>query len=206
MPLPGSSPVSSAFPKNRSGRLPASFRERDFSRGRFRDCSYFLMFRPPSLLASRIAPTAVSFPTGQLRRLHPSRTCVVAFARIGYAIGRLQAINRTGTLTPLDSQFCRLLPIPIARSINHDDSIVLTPLNPLNTAIKRGVLVPRWSQRMNWSQCTSVGRRQLNQRCVPDGLTESLFSAIITLDVSPFFGRGFNLRTPKCALIAWGWW
>src|SRR5438034_7477786 len=77
---------------------------------------YFLMFRPPSLLASRIAPTAVSFPTGQLRRLHPSRTCVVAFARIGYAIGRLQAINRTGTLTPLDSQFCRLLPIPIARS------------------------------------------------------------------------------------------
>src|SRR5438876_10902441 len=68
---------------------------------RFRDCSYFLMFRPPSLLASRIAPTAVSFPTGQLRRLHPSRTCVVAFARIGYAIGRLQAINRTGTLTPL---------------------------------------------------------------------------------------------------------
>src|SRR3989442_1501189 len=69
------------------------------------------MFRPPSLLASRIAPTAVSFPTGQLRRLHPSRTCVVAFARIGYAIGRLQAINRTGTLTPLDSQFCRL-PLP----------------------------------------------------------------------------------------------
>ena len=114
MPLPGSSPVPSAFPQNRSGRLPASFRERDFSRGRFRDCSYFLMFRPPSLLASRIAPTAVSFPTGQLRRLHPSRTCVVAFARIGYAIGRLQAINRTGTLTPLDSQFCRLLPIPTA--------------------------------------------------------------------------------------------
>jgi hypothetical protein len=110
--------VSPAFPKNRSGRLPASFRERDFSRGRFRDCSYFLMFRPPSLLASRIAPTAVSFPTGQLRRSHPSRTRVVAFARIGYAIGRLQAISRTGTLTPLDSRFCRLLPIPIARSID----------------------------------------------------------------------------------------
>src|SRR5438094_760843 len=124
-PMSRRSPVSSAFPKNRSGRLPASFRERDFSRGRFRDCSYFLMFRPPSLLASRIAPTAVSFPTGQLRRLHPSRTCVVAFARIGYAIGRLQAINRTGTLTPLDSQFCRLPPIPIARSLTHDDSTVL---------------------------------------------------------------------------------
>jgi hypothetical protein len=25
------------------------------------------------------------FPAGQLRRLHPSRTCVVTFARIGYA-------------------------------------------------------------------------------------------------------------------------
>src|SRR5467141_3517357 len=37
--------------------------------------------------------------------------------------------------------------IPIARSITHDDSIVLTPLNQLNTAIKPGILVPRWSQR-----------------------------------------------------------
>jgi len=43
------------------------------------------MFRPPSWLASRIAPTAAGFPAGQLRRLRPSRTCVVAFARIGYA-------------------------------------------------------------------------------------------------------------------------
>src|SRR5216683_4700225 len=33
--LPGSSPVSSAFPTLMSGRLPASFRERDFSRGKF---------------------------------------------------------------------------------------------------------------------------------------------------------------------------
>ena len=51
----------------------------------FRGCSYFIMFRPPSWLASRIAPTAAGFPAGQLRRLRPSRTCVVAFARIGYA-------------------------------------------------------------------------------------------------------------------------
>src|SRR5215472_17158106 len=68
-----------------SGRLPATFRERDFSRGSFRGCSYFVMFRPPSWLASRIAPTAASFLAGQLRRLRPSRTCVVTFARIGYA-------------------------------------------------------------------------------------------------------------------------
>jgi hypothetical protein len=48
----------------------------------------FRYVQASQLLASRIAPTAVSFPTGQLRRLLPSRTCVVAFARIGYAIGQ----------------------------------------------------------------------------------------------------------------------
>src|SRR5215469_3774736 len=52
----------------------------------FRGCSYFFMFRPPSLLASRVVPTATGSPAGQLRLLHPSRTCIVAFARIGYAI------------------------------------------------------------------------------------------------------------------------
>src|SRR2546429_7307952 len=36
--------------------------------------------------------------------------------------------------------------IPIARSITHDDSIVLTPLSPLISAIKPGFLVSRWSQ------------------------------------------------------------
>jgi len=35
--------------------------------------------------------------------------------------------------------------IPIARSITND-SIVLTPLDKLNTAIKLGVFVPCWSQ------------------------------------------------------------
>ena len=44
------------------------------------------MFRPPSLFASRVAPTAASSLAGQLRRLHPSRTCIVTFSRIGYAI------------------------------------------------------------------------------------------------------------------------
>jgi hypothetical protein len=72
-------------PAQKSGRLPAIARERDFSRSQFRGCSYFFMFRPPRLLASRIAPTAASSPAGQLRRLPPSWTCIVAFARIGYA-------------------------------------------------------------------------------------------------------------------------
>ena len=58
---------SSAFPIIRLGRLPASFREHDFSRVDFRGCSYFIMFRPPSLLASQIVPTAASFPAGQPR-------------------------------------------------------------------------------------------------------------------------------------------
>lgn len=53
----------------------------------FRGCSYFVMFRPPLLLASQVAPTAARRPAGQPRRLRPSRTCVVTFARIGYAIG-----------------------------------------------------------------------------------------------------------------------
>ena len=53
---------SSAFPIIRLGRLPARFREHDFSRVGFRGCSYFVMFKPPSLLASQIVPTAASVP------------------------------------------------------------------------------------------------------------------------------------------------
>ena len=53
---------SSAFPIIRLGRRPARFREHDFSRVGFRGCSYFVMFKPPSLLASQIVPTAASVP------------------------------------------------------------------------------------------------------------------------------------------------
>src|SRR5262249_13319451 len=60
--------MSTAFPKRRFGRLLAWFRERDFPRACFRGCSYFVMFRPPSLLASQIAPTAASNLAGQPRR------------------------------------------------------------------------------------------------------------------------------------------
>src|SRR5665811_527801 len=44
------------------------------------------MFRPPKLLAFQIVPTAANIPAGRPRLLRPSRTCVVTFARIGYAI------------------------------------------------------------------------------------------------------------------------
>jgi hypothetical protein len=66
--------------------IPAAFREHDFPRVGLRGCSYFVMFTPPSLLASQIVPTAASFLAGQPRLLSPSRTCVVTFARIGHAI------------------------------------------------------------------------------------------------------------------------
>ena len=76
---------SSAFPIIRLGRLPASFREHDFPRVGFRGCSYFVMFRPPSLLASQIVPTAAHTAAGRPRLFHPGRTCFVASARTGYA-------------------------------------------------------------------------------------------------------------------------
>ena len=86
MLLPGSSSASSAFPRDKLGRLPASAREHDFPRICFRGCSYFFMFRPPRLLAPQIVPTAAHTPAGRPRLLRPSKTCVVTFARIGYAI------------------------------------------------------------------------------------------------------------------------
>ena len=86
MRLPGSSSASSAFPMKLLGRLSRSFPRTRFSTEGSRGCSYFVMFKPPSLLASQIVPTAAGLPSGQPRRLRPSRTCVVTFTRIGYAI------------------------------------------------------------------------------------------------------------------------
>jgi hypothetical protein len=76
--------------------------------------------------------------------------------------------------------------IPIARSITHDDSIVLTPLSPLISAIKPGVLVPRWSQRnklvptsqpeVGGNEGTTVrkiGPSDLSATSHPQGLPES---------------------------------
>ena len=83
--LPVSSSVSAAFPTKRLGRLPASFREYDFSRGDFRGCRYSFMFRPPSLLALQIVPTAAHTATGQPELLHPGISCIVTSARTGDA-------------------------------------------------------------------------------------------------------------------------
>src|SRR6516165_8245009 len=51
---PVSSSVSSAFPNPLWVGLTVLFRERDFPRASFRGCRHFVMFRPPSLLASQI--------------------------------------------------------------------------------------------------------------------------------------------------------
>jgi hypothetical protein len=83
--LPVSSSVSAAFPTKRLGRLPALFREYDFSRGDFRGCRYSFMFRPPSLLALQIVPTAAHTATGQPELLRPGISCFVTSARTGYA-------------------------------------------------------------------------------------------------------------------------
>ena len=83
--VPVSSSVSAAFPTKRLGRLPASFREYDFSRGEFRGCRYSFMFRPPSLLALQVVPTAAHTATGQPELLHPGISCFVTSARTGYA-------------------------------------------------------------------------------------------------------------------------
>ena len=74
---------SSAFPWAAESWLPASIRETTFPRELFRDCRHFFMFKPPSLLASQIVPSAVRTATGQLRLLGPGRTCFVASARTG---------------------------------------------------------------------------------------------------------------------------
>ena len=51
----------------------------------FRGCRYFLMFRPPSLLAPQIVPTAAHIAAGQPGLLRPGISCFVTSTRTGYA-------------------------------------------------------------------------------------------------------------------------
>ena len=101
---------SSAFPISRLGRLPASFREHDFPRVSFRGYSYFVMFRPPSLLASQIVPTAASSPAGQPRLYVRAERASLPSHASDMLSARLQAIGGTRTFISQDSQPCRLLP------------------------------------------------------------------------------------------------
>src|SRR5262245_44464431 len=82
---PVSSTAPSAFPTEECGSASRVLSATNaFSQDTFRGCRYFVMFRPPSLLAPRIVPTAATTAAGQLGLLHPSRTRFVASPRIGY--------------------------------------------------------------------------------------------------------------------------
>src|SRR5262249_25240592 len=106
---PVSSTMSSAFPMDRSGRLPAFILRTTSRRASFRGCRYFVMFRPPSLLAPRIVPTAANTPQGSWGfYVWAYRASLPPHAPDMLTV-RIQAIDGTGTLTPLDSQPCRLL-------------------------------------------------------------------------------------------------
>ena len=107
---PVSSTVSSAFPTGKVSRLSASIPRRTTSRRTvFRGCRYFVMFRPPSLLAPQIVPTAANTAAGQLGLLRPGISCFVTSARTGYTNCPIQVIDSTGTFTLSDSRPCRLL-------------------------------------------------------------------------------------------------
>jgi hypothetical protein len=56
---PVASPVTSAFPKSALGRLNHNPLLNDFRAGGIlRGCSHSIIFRPPSLLATQVVPTA----------------------------------------------------------------------------------------------------------------------------------------------------
>src|SRR5262245_57012958 len=67
----------------------------------FRGCRYSVMFRPPSLLAPRIVPTAASTAAGQLGLLRLGLSCFVASARSRYANRPKTGNWRYGASDPL---------------------------------------------------------------------------------------------------------
>jgi hypothetical protein len=73
-----SDPVVQHFRRSASRFYP---RTRLFRGLVFRGCRHFAMFKPLSLFASQIAPTAASFPTGRPRLLRPGISCFVTSAR-----------------------------------------------------------------------------------------------------------------------------
>jgi hypothetical protein len=107
---PVSSTVPSAFPKGKWVGFPQLSRLKRLRAGEdFRGCRYFVMFRPPSLLAPQIVPTAANTPAGQPGLLRPSRTRFVASPRIGYANRPKTGNWRCGDLHPARLRPCRLL-------------------------------------------------------------------------------------------------
>jgi hypothetical protein len=91
----------------------------------FRDCSHFFMFRPPSLLASPIVPTAATHRrrAAEALNIRAEHASLPPHASDLLTI-RTQAIDGVGTCTPRDSQPCRLL------QCKRDLSTVILNLRP----------------------------------------------------------------------------
>ena len=75
----------------------------------FRGCRYFVMFRPPSLLAPQIVPTAAVLPQGSRGFYVRAYRALLPPHAPDMLTVRRQVIDGTGTCTLLDSQPCRLL-------------------------------------------------------------------------------------------------
>jgi len=107
---PVSSTVSSAFPKGKWVGFPHLSRlKRLRAGGGFRGRRYFVMFRPPSLLAPQIVPTAANTAAGQPGLLRPGTSCFVASARTGYANRPNSGNWRCRDSHPARLRPCRLL-------------------------------------------------------------------------------------------------
>jgi hypothetical protein len=78
-------------------------------RADFRGCRYFVMFRPPSLLAPQIVPTAAILPQGSRGFYVRAYRALLPPHAPDMLTVRRQVIDGTGTFTLLDSQPCRLL-------------------------------------------------------------------------------------------------
>jgi hypothetical protein len=92
------------------GRLPACVPRITTSRRVvFRGCRYFVMFRPPSLLAPQIVPTAAILPQGRRGFYVRAYRALLPPHAPNMLTVRRQVIDGTGTCTLLDSQPCRLL-------------------------------------------------------------------------------------------------
>jgi len=68
-----------------TGRLPASFHERDFSWGNFSRLQTFLYVQAPKFARLPDRSHRCGYAAGRPRLLRPGRTCFVASARTGYA-------------------------------------------------------------------------------------------------------------------------
>ena len=118
---PVSSTVSSAFPKQRVGRLPAFVLRTTSRRPVFRGCRYFVMFRPPSLLTPQIVPTAANTPQGSRGFYIRAHRALLPPHAPDMLTARIQAIDGTGTFTLPDFQPCRLL-TPLLRFSQREPS------------------------------------------------------------------------------------